>query len=528
LAAGAGVLAAGSWLGLACGDDSAPGSSAAATATLGREAGPSGAPSGRLRLGVVNSNRLVSQPLSRLEQQLAYSRLIAIDPRSATVHADLASAFELVEPLEIHFTLRPDLFFHPDVEGLAAPITTELIQRRFEEQAAAGAYLFSEVVDQVTVPDSSTLSLRLRAPFALLFDSLAAPGASVRGDTRYAPFSDAVGSGPFVPAGQDPTGHALVANPRFHDSGYPRLEQVSALYYDDDAQLDEAFQRSEVDVRHHTSMADATRALERPGTQQERRAARKLRGLGLSLLPNKGGLPKMHVEAFQDERIRRAISRSLDRDALAAVDASVIASPVGAAHGADSLAVPELRTQPLYQFDPAEAAKLLQAATNEPLAFRILTSDAAGPRDYLSMVTSQLRAVGFDAQLRIEEHAVWETAFFAGDFEATLFEVGGLDTPGDGLRLHTTGGLDGRFSQWGYSNPVFDAAVKTALSQVEPLERASAMRQAQRVLLGSAPGMFPLVTPIDIASIGARLGGYEFDAYGFNESWLAAQWVRPS
>ena len=53
------------------------------------------------------------------------------------------------------------------------------------------------------------------------------------------------------------------------------------------------------------------------------------------------------------------------------------------------------------------------------------------------------------------------------------------------------------------------------------------IREAQRVLLEEAPGMFPLVTPLEFASLGPRVRGYAFDAFDFNAGWLAAEWERP-
>ena len=528
LAAGIGTIGGGAWLGVACGGDDPIEVTPTPPAIDSRADPPAGAPSGRLRLGVVRKHELGSQPLSRLEEMLVYSRLVAVDPRDARVHADAAAAFEVAEPLEVRFALRPALFLHPDVDDLAVPITAELVQRNFEERVADETSPFSQIIDRVEAPDPSTLVVALRAPFSSLFELLAAPEAGIRGDNRYPSFSEPVGSGPFAPAGQDSTGHALLANTRYHDPGYPRLERVNVLHIADEAALDGAFLASQLDVRQHPSAVSLERAEERAGTQRLSRAARTLRGLGLSLLASKGGLPTMHVEAFQDERVRRAISLSLDRSALAAVDGGGVASPVGGAHLADSLPAVELAAHPLYQHDPLVSAQLLDAAGFASLEFRILASESVGSRAYAELVESQLREAGFEAQLRLEAHDAWEDAFFAGDFEATLFELGGLDTPDVGLRLHTTGGLDGRFSLWGYSNPVFDAAVTSALSELLPERRAAALREAQRVLLEEAPGMFPLVTPLEFASLGPRVGGYAFDAFDFNAGWLAAEWERPA
>ena len=112
-----------------------------------------------------------------------------------------------------------------------------------------------------------------------------------------------------------------------------------------------------------------------------------------------------------------------------------------------------------------------------------------------------------------------------GDFEATMLEIGPLASPDLGLRLHTSKGLDGGFSLWGYSNPPYDAAVSDALSAVDPAERARASREAQRLLLDAVPAMLPLSATVEYASVDPRIGGFEWDAYGFNDRWLAARWT---
>jgi len=64
----------------------------------GREPLP---PEGRLRLGGLKSVSGSTQPFNALEQQLIYSRLVAVDPRTATIHGDLAAEIEVVDPLEV-------------------------------------------------------------------------------------------------------------------------------------------------------------------------------------------------------------------------------------------------------------------------------------------------------------------------------------------------------------------------------------------------------------------------------------------
>ena len=209
LAAAFGVVVGASWIG-ACGDDAlreAPGDPPFGEVPLEpRAARNAVVTEGRLRLGSLKSVPMSTQPLTVFEKLLVYSRLVAVDPRTATIHGDLASAIEVVDPLEVRFELRAGAFFHPDVDSLALPVSAVAVQRSFEEAATEGVSLFSEIIESVTVPDAENVVIRLRGPFAFLFELLAAHDASVRSESHYSGFREPIGSGLFVPSGQDSTG----------------------------------------------------------------------------------------------------------------------------------------------------------------------------------------------------------------------------------------------------------------------------------------------------------------------------------
>src|SRR5690606_6908285 len=101
-----------------------------------------------------------------------------------------------------------------------------------------------------------------------------------------------------------------------------------------------------------------------------------------------------------------------------------------------------------------------------------------------------------------------------------------LVTPDLGLRLHTSEGIEAGYSLWGYSNPVYDAAVREALSALAPAARAERSREAQRALFEDVPAMFPIAAPNEVASLRNGIEGFEWDAYDFNRRWLAARWSK--
>ncbi len=449
---------------------------------------------------------------------------MGIDPREPAVYPDLAREVEFIDQLALRFTLRSGVRFHSDIDSNTEAITAETVQREFERQAAEGSYLFTEVIDAVETPSADTLVLRLRAPFALLFELLARPEASIRGASRYAGFNHQVGSGPFVPAQVGDTGRAYGRNPAWH-GGTPALGGISVRFGVGDPELDAAFVRGELEVREHPNADSRNAVTGRDDAVRITRPSHRQRGLGLSLLGRKDGQTVRWVEAFQDDRVRRAVSLGLDRDALLELDGSQISGPVGPAHAGDALPAQELETHQLLQHDPSEARALLTAAGAEELSFRVQHLDTSGMLPVARLAVQQLREAGFAPRSMAMGQSEWESAFLRGDFEACVFELESLETPDLGLRLHTSEGLNGLFSLWGYSNPVYDSAVRDALSEIDPAMRAERSHAAQRLLLDGVSAMFPIASPREHATVAPGVRGYAFDAYGFNAGYLAAGWT---
>ena len=479
---------------------------------------------GRLRLGVVGQRERDDAALPPQALPLVYSCLVAVDVRDGTVYGDLATSAEVdSEALTARFRLRPGLRFHPDAHGLAAALTAEDVRRDFARRREGGEFLFTEVVRSVEAPTPEEIVLRLRAPFSLLFEYLAdASRAGIGHEASYASHDAPLGSGPFLPVAREAGGDLLVANSLYHRAPLPRLESVALLRVADETELADAFALGQIDVLPATG--GRGQAAMRAGARRLARPSRRLRGLGLSLLPEKGGDRVRWLAAFQDVRVRSAVSRALDRTALAELGDGEPSGPVGPAWGADALPPELLAEHPLLAYDPPAARSLLEQAGHSGLSFRLDAPALEGMGELGQMIVAQLESGGFRPQLVLRESMQWRRAFEAGDFEATLFELEDLTTPEIGLRLHTSVGATGRFSPWGYSSPLYDAAVRRVLGEITPADRARQSREAQRLLLEQVPAMFPLLAPRERVDLAAGTDGYEWDAYEFNAAHLAPLW----
>jgi ABC-type transport system substrate-binding protein len=491
-------------------------------------AGDLKAPSQKERAGTLRIAAGGASPSPAGPAGMVYSCLVAFDERRSRVYGDLARHVDIDDSLALVARLRKETRFHPDSQNLAAALTAQDVQHDFQERAADGEYLFKEVIAAVEAPDIETVVLRLRAPFSLLFDYLADPlQASVRSQVRYGAVDARLGSGPFVPTGRDASGVGFAANPLFYRSRQPLLQGAYVADTPGDQNLDAAFVAGDFDIRVHPRDTKPGAAGDRAGATVQKRPSRRLRGLGLSLFPQKKGPAGGNVrfvEAFQDARVRLAISRALDYAALAAIDDGILSGPVGPAHKGDALSEADLLEHALYQRDLDEVHKLLDAAGHIELGFAMEGPNTTSLRAMAQLIDTQLREAGITPRINLLPPNDWQPLFLAGDFEAALFELDDLRTPDIGLRLHLTGGLTGNASLWGYSNPVFDAAARPVFMEMDPKQRGELSRKAQDVLLDQVPAMFSISAPPEYASLAAEVRGFEYDGFEFNEGRLSSQW----
>lgn len=483
---------------------------------------------GQMTLGVTDGT------LAEAALPYMYSTLVSVDRRDGTVYGDLAESVETDGDLAVVFTLREEIRFHPNAQQLAGALTSADIKRDFTDRRIRGEYLFEEVVAAIEAPDPRRVVLRLRGPFGLLFEFLSDPAqAGIRGRSAVPGIDSGagidasqlmIGSGPFIPASVDERGLILVANLLYHRSRLPLLERITLRPFGDDGAQSQALLNGTLDFASHSSRAIVTDTAAEASLHALARPGSGLIGLGLSLVPEKGGLAVSHVPAFQDQRVRRAVARSLDRRALAEVARGQSSGPVGPAFVADALPPDELASHDLYRSAPADARALIEAAGSVDLAFNLRAPDRSPEREIADAIAGMLREAGFDPRLQPHDPQDWQRSFMAGDFQSTVFHIRELATPDLGLRLHTSQGIEAGYSLWGYSNPVYDAKVREALGALAPAARAERSREAQRALLDDVPAMFPIAAPTEAASIRAGIEGFEWDAYDFNPRWLAARW----
>lgn len=404
---------------------------------------------------------------------------------------DLAEAVEVgADGLTWTFRLRPDVRVAPNDRGVPErALDAEDVLASFGRMAdpATGATafpFFRQWVSTFDAPDAHTVRLVTRRPFAWTADVLGdnLQGAIVprewleRGTEMR---TRAVGGGAFrVESLQEGDRAVLRPNPNYYLPDRPHLDELRIQLFQDNATQRTAFASRQVDTyltADHEEAAALVASVR--GTVSTRHASTGFNSFWMNAT----------VAPWTDERVRRAVNLALGRQEYIDLLGKGLGHPMGVlmplfegyALEAEELA----RRQP---FDPAEAAALFRAAQVD--AFEFVYPAAFTLPDYAAIFVRQMAAAGVTATARPMEAAAWLGQYFGSALPATLAPNQQYKTPEVGLRWYRTGGVGGAGAYGhGHYRADIDAALDEAATHFDDAARQEAYREAQRLILASAP-----------------------------------------
>jgi oligopeptide transport system substrate-binding protein len=294
---------------------------------------------GTLRIGLANDPssidpRFVADEEGELVVGALFEPLVRIDARGRAVPG-AARAWQVSEDgTEITFTLR-DATFHD-----GSPVTAADVKRTFDRIADGTAdppsflaYLLSPIVgaaeaaesggelEGVEVVDDATVTIRLVEPqpryLLTLADPSLVPTPALADEDLEAFGEEPVGNGPFSLVGpREPGGFVRLARVEGHHRE-PELDEVVLQVYPDDPARDRQWADLEDGLLHVADIGPTRleQAAETYGTSEDG-------ATGPGLLDGPTGTVTMlgfelTVPPFDDPVVRRALSQSIDRDALA-------------------------------------------------------------------------------------------------------------------------------------------------------------------------------------------------------------------
>ena len=370
-----------------------------------------------------------------------YSRLLMSKKGPGTpglayiMEGDLAETWNVGEDGKTYtFNLRPDAKWHnkPPLNG--RPLTGPDVAWSFERfmQVSPQKTTFDQVAE-VTAPNERTVQFKLKDVYAPFEAAIGSPIFWVLPREVIEADGDAskrvVGSGPFVfdkfDSGISFSGRK---NPAYHRKGEPHVDEVVGLIIPDVATRQAGLRGRELDGAE-VDQQD----LEALGKSNPDIQIVEVEYLYIPWLAWKLDRPP-----FNDVRVRQAVSMGVRRDE----QISVLNNGRGNWNNAVPWALSEWWLDPrgpemgpnarYFQYDPAEAKKLLSAA-GYPDGFKVEMIATPGYGQpfvqRVELMQQDLKTIGIDATIKMQEYAAYIGTTFRGQFEGGNVLVYGLETP---------------------------------------------------------------------------------------------------
>ena len=399
-----------------------------------------------------------------------FNPLVTLDTDGRLL-ADLAESWEVRDGGRTYvFHLREGVLWHDGKPFGSGDVRFTLERLRKQPSVSHEAV---RRISGIETPDSHTVVLRLKEPWAPFLVTLALGGTYIL--PRHAPLADRpVGTGPFR-FREWVKGERMVleASPRFHRPG-PFLDRVVFLVSPDSSQAADRLLKGEADY-----------AVTRLPLQELPRLERSP-DLRVVTFPSSARLFcafNLRRAPLGDLRVREAINRAIDRGELVrralfgygAPAVGFYTPTVAWAYNGDAHVPP---------MDRQRARELLAAAgVNREL--QMVIPDMAPVDQAGKLLQEQLSEVGLKVRLTPLAFQAWiDRVVKNGDFDLTL--MSGSHGP-DPENLSFRFGSRTAYPNLGYANPELDAALAAGAASMDLQKRARYYHRAQEILAHDLP-----------------------------------------
>ncbi|MBL8697199.1 MAG: ABC transporter substrate-binding protein [Alphaproteobacteria bacterium] len=466
-----------------------------------------------------------------------YDRLIHHDARQRPVPG-LAVSWSALDELTWEFRLRPGVRFHDGSAFGADDVVATFARAPNVPNSPSSFALYTRAIAAVEKVDDLTVRLRTREPHPLLPNDVSAINIVARGAARAttAEFDSgaaAIGTGPYrVAAWRKDEQLVLERNAQWWGGATPWARVAQRIIVNDAARV-AALLAGDVQAIEVVPTADVRKLEGDPRVALAREVSNRLLFLNLDqardvtpFVADRDGRP-LARNPFKDVRVRRAISKAINRAAIADRLQEGLAIPAGGVipdgfYGSDPTLAPE-------PFD-LDGARRLLAEAGHPDGFSLTLH---GPNDRYPNdekvtpgIAQMLARLGLATKVELLPWSVYAARASRQEFSATFFgwgaATGEASSPLRSLMatVDAARGL-GASNRGRYSNPAFDAALTAALRTIDDGRRELLLREATRIGIADV-GIVPLYYQVNVWALRRGLD-YEGRADDQTHAWL----IRP-
>jgi peptide/nickel transport system substrate-binding protein len=437
-----------------------------------------------------------------------FDKLVQMDPDSKMVPG-LATSWKTVDDRTWEFKLRKGVKFHDGTE-LTAEDVAFTINRVPNVPNSPGPFTaYTKMITGIEIVDPYTIRFKTAAPHPLMPNDLstiyilskkAATGATTE---DFNAGKATIGSGRYKFVRYVSGDRVELARNDAYWGDKPAWEKVTFRIVKNDAARVAALLSGDVDAIENVPTPDIARLKANPAFTTSQKISHRLIYLQFNMagdkapeVTDKAGKP-LEKNPFLDVRVRRAISKAINRPAIADRVMEGMAIPAGQLVSEKLFGhVPGLKAEP---YDP-EGAKKLLAEAGYPDGFAVVLHGPAGryvnDEKILQAIAQMLARVGIQAKVETAPMAPYSAR--ASKQEFPLFLVGWGASTGEAsspLRaLLATFNRDKGLGavNWGrYSNVKVDYLVEQAIQQVNDENRLIMLQEATKLAMADL-GLVPI------------------------------------
>ena len=407
----------------------------------------------------------------------------------------LAERWELPEPSAYTFHLRKGVKFANLAPVNGRDFTAADVKFTYEYMSRTGALKDKKLppataaamfagLDRIETPDDSTVVVRFSQPFAPFLNYVSSQWVPILAheifdmDGNFA--NQTVGTGPFqldMPSSQKGNRWVFKKNSSYFMQGRPYIDQVNHLIIRDQATINAAFQAKQLDILAYSGL-DATTV-----NQVKKAVPDAVVDAYLDVGDPYDMYMNVSKPPLNDQRVRKAISLSIDRDAFIKTLSNGKGewALAGGQHGLFTDA--EMRKMLLH--DPAQAKQLVAAAGfPNGLDFEFIYNAAYG-QSFLSkaqLLQAQLKEGGINITLHGLVGGQEAQRRRSGDFVLAV-------TPrGQGISQEVDSYLYGMYypgsgdNQGRVNDPTLTPLLSAQRQETDPAKRKEIIRQAVQLI----------------------------------------------
>ena len=435
-----------------------------------------------------------------------FDTLVTVDPEPNEVVPQIAESWEQTDDQTYVFKIREGIKFHDGSDLTAEDVKFSLDRAR---NSAAVSYIVN-FIEEVTVDDDHTVTVKTTAPYAPTLRNLAIPFAAivpkavVEADEN-AFIQNPVGSGPYKFVEWNHGDHVTLKAFDDYYAGKPETENLIMKVIPETSQRTIALETGEVDLAYDLAVNDIPKV-----NSDDKLTVYEIPSLTCWYVSM-----NMNKKPFDNPKVREAMSMAIDRQTI------IDTINAGSGQTADAIIAPAVfgyYSTGVKEYNPTKAKELLaEAGYPNGFSTTLWVNDNQSRIEMCQAMQAMLLEVGVQCNLEVLEFGSFISRTTAGDHDLAYFgwttSSGDADYSYYSLEHSTQQGAAGNRSF--LADPDVDKLIEEARSNTNEEERKELYKELA-IKLDEINNNIPVYYSSINVGANKKVEGFVMDANGYH------------